>query len=82
MFNLFIRLHSLTDGLFHAVSCQTLIFLAFSSRFGHGEICSWRDVDSFFEMRLSLCAFSQADQTEGCRGLRISKSPSEVCYSP
>ena len=44
-----------------------------------GEICSWRDVDSFFkEMRLSLCAFSQADQTEGCRGLRLSKSTSDV----
>ena len=44
--------------------------LEFSSRFGHGEICSWRDVDSFFKaMRLSLCAFSQADQTEGCRSL-------------
>ena len=55
-------------------------FLRSASRFGHGEICSWRDVDSFFKaMRLSLCAFSQADQTEGYRSLRLSKSTSDVC---
>ena len=81
MFNLFIRLHSLTDGLFRAVSCQTSMLEVQLEVWG--EICSWRDVDSFFKkMRLSLCTFPQADQTEGCRGLRPSKSPSEVCYSP
>ena len=82
MFNLFIRLHSLTDGLFHAVSCQTSM-LGVQLEVWTWRDCSWRDVDSFFKaMRLSFCTFPQADQTEGCRGLRLSESPSEVCYSP
>ena len=61
----------LVENLFQASNFH------FSLRFGHVELCSWRDFGSFLEkMTLLFCKLTQADQVETarCWDLRLSKS--------